>query len=242
MALVVFNFYLIPKQTNELLKLMNMSSVYSREVYKSNIEIPHLVLCGAVSVDSLKNFCQELFHVYHGLQDRNAVIIQQSLPSQEMKIFLHSGLYEVSLKYLQGNPIFEKDLERADLKKAVACVIMTDKYTSDPHPVDHINLLLSLYIKKYLLNNNTNKQLFIQLIKPENKIHYQQGILSIMPNQIDQDQIIIIEEIKINLLSKSCLIPGIITMISNLVISAGDTESEADNLSPWQKKYADGRT
>ena len=43
-----------------------------------------------------------------------------------MKIFIHSGLYEVSLKYLQDNPIFEKDLERADLKKAVACVIMTD--------------------------------------------------------------------------------------------------------------------
>lgn len=241
-GLVVFNFYLIPKQTNELIKFMSMSSVYSREVYKSNIEIPHLVICGNVSVDSLTNFCQELFHVDHGLQDRNAVIIQQSLPSQEMKIFLHSGVYEVSLKYLQGNPIFEKDLERSDLKSAVACVIMTDKYTDEPHPVDHKNILLSLYIKKYLLNNNTNKQLFIQLIKPENKIHYQQGILSIMPNQLDCDQIIIVEEIKMNLLSKSCLIPGIITMISNLVISAGGREIDSEEeTSPWQKEYSDGR-
>lgn len=241
-GLVVLNFYLIPKQTNELIKYMSTSSVYSREVYKSNVEIPHLVICGNVSVDSLTNFCQELFHVDHGLQDRNAVIIQQSLPSQDMKIFLHSGVYEVSLKYLQGNPIFEKDLERADLKTAVACVIMTDKYTDEPHPVDHKNILMSLYIKKYLLNNNTNKQLFIQLIKPENKIHYQQGILSIMPNQVDSDQIIIVEEIKMNLLSKSCLIPGIITMISNLVISAGGREDEADEeTSPWQKEYSDGR-
>lgn len=241
MALVVFNFYLIPKQTNELIKYMSMSSVYSREVYKANVEIPHLVICGNVFVDSLKNFCQELFHDDHGLQDRNAVIIQQQLPSQEMKIFLHSGSYELSLKYLQGNPILEKDIERADLKKAVACVIMTDKYTDNPHPIDHKNILLSLYIKKYLLNNNTNKQLFIQLIKPENKIHYQQGILSIMPNQIDSDQIIIVEEIKMNLLSKSCLIPGIITMISNLVISAGEIEGSDSSSSPWKKEYSDGR-
>lgn len=241
LGLVVFNFYIIPKQTNELIKLMNMSSVYSRDRYKSNIEIKHIVICGIVSVDSLKNFCQELFHIDHGLEERNAVIIQQILPSQEMKIFLHSGKYEVSLKYLQGNPIFEKDLERSDLIKSSACVIMTDKYTIEPHSVDHKNILLSLYIKKYLMNNNTNKQLFIQLIKPENKIHYQQGILSLMPNCLDNDQIIIIEEIKMNLLSKSCLIPGIITMISNLVISAGEIEIDNDDTAEWEKEYADGR-
>src|SRR5690606_36359143 len=51
--------------------------------------------------------------------------------------------------------------------------------------------------------------------------------------------VIIIEEIKMNLLSKSCLIPGIIAMISNLVISAGSQSEELP--SKWLEEYTEGR-
>jgi hypothetical protein len=36
------------------------------------------------------------------------------------------------------------------------------------------------------------------------------------------DQLIVVEEFKMNLLAKSCFSPGIISMISNLITSAGD--------------------
>jgi len=99
--LIILTLYLIPSQTNELIKLMSITSVYSRAGYKANIEVPHIVICGHVSVDALKNFCYELFHPDHGTQDKNAIIIQNNLPSQDMKVFLHTGVYEVALKYLQ---------------------------------------------------------------------------------------------------------------------------------------------
>jgi hypothetical protein len=238
--LIIIAIYLIPKQTNDLIKLINLSSVYSRASYKSNLEVPHIVISGQVRENALKNFCYELFHPDHGTQDKNAIIVQNDLPSQDMRVFLHAGAFEVFLKYLQGNPLLEKDLLRCDMINAKACVIMTDKYTADPHGVDHKNILLSLSIKKYFLYRNKDCQLLIQLIKPENKIHYLSGLQSFSNKPCNLDQVIIIEEIKMNLLSKSCLIPGIIAMVSNLVISAG-SQSEDEMESSWLAEYTEGR-
>ena len=73
----------------------------------------------------------------------------------------------------------------------------------------------------------------MQLIKPESKQHY---FSSINVNS-NTDQIIIVEEIKMNMMSKSCFSPGIINFISNLIASTGDQgEQEGD----WLNEYADG--
>lgn len=60
--------------------------------------------------------------------------------------------------------------------------------------------------------------LCIQLIKPESKQHY----FSSVKASANSDQIIIVEEIKMNMMSKSCFSPGIINFISNLISSTGD--------------------
>ena len=38
--------YKIPMHMNELLRLMGLKSFYAREIYKSNNEIPHVVITG----------------------------------------------------------------------------------------------------------------------------------------------------------------------------------------------------
>ena len=237
--LICIMIILVPQKISELMSILGNSSVYSRDIYKANIEVPHLVICGHVTVESLKNFCNELFHVDHGQGDKNVVILEPSMPSQEMLRILHTGKYEINLKYLQGNPISGKDLHRSDIQNAKVCVIMTDKYSDEPHSTDHKNILISLAIKKYFLQNKMEDlTLFIQLIKPENKIHYQNGLQSLSINgKIGNDQVIIVEEIKMNLLSKSCLIPGIIPMITNLVRSSGSCE---ETQFTWLNEYLDG--
>ena len=55
--------------------------------------------------------------------------------------------------------------------------------------------------------------------------------------QSNNDQIIIVEEIKMNLMSKSCFSPGIINFISNLISSIGD---QGDMDSIWLMQYAEG--
>ena len=147
----------------------------------------------------------------------------------------------MNLKYLQGNPMNEKDLERADISKAKAVVILTDKYSNYPLIMDHQNILLALYIKKYFIKKSLpDPAIYLQLIKSESKIHYFNGLDSLsLNNNIIKDRLIIIEEIKMNLLSKSCLSPGIIPLIANLVRSSGSSE-KTEYL--WLNEYFKDRT
>ena len=77
-------------------------------------------------------------------------------------------------------------------------------------------------------------RLIMQLIKPESKTHYYSSL-----NRKSNDQLIIIEEIKMNLLAKSCFSPGIISMLSNLITSAGDIAIGNDDKE-WMKEYTTG--
>ena len=46
-----------------------------------------------------------------------------------MKMFLHTSKYEINVKYIQGNPLNEIDLEKAGITKAKVIIILTDKYS-----------------------------------------------------------------------------------------------------------------
>lgn len=233
--LIVLALVLIPKQTNELIRLMGMQSIYARAIYKANSEVPHIIVCGHVGVAALRDFCNELFHPDHGSQDKNAVILQTTDPLVEMEGFLHNPQYELFLTYLKGNPMLDKDLKRAMAIKAKACILLTNKYGNDSFSVDHKNILTGLAIKKYVQHyTGENMRLCMQLIKPESKTHYYSSL-----TMKSNDQLIVVEEIKMNLVAKSCFVPGIISMISNLITSAGDISSD-DFDEDWIKEYTLG--
>lgn len=234
-VLIILALVLIPKQTNELIRLMSMQSVYARAIYKMNTEVPHIMICGHLSVAALRDFCNELFHPDHGSQDKNAVIMQAVDPSVEMESFIHTPQYELFLTYLKGNPMIDRDLKRAKAASAKACILLTNKYGSDSFSSDHKNILTALAIKKYVYyHTNENMRLCMQLIKPESKTHYYSSL-----TMKSNDQLIVVEEFKMNLVAKSCFVPGIISMISNLIISAGDV-SGGDFDEEWIKEYTSG--
>mmetsp|Transcript_13889 Transcript_13889/g.18951 ORF Transcript_13889/g.18951 Transcript_13889/m.18951 type:complete len:118 (+) Transcript_13889:360-713(+) len=61
----------------------------------------------------------------------------------------------------------------------------------------------------------------------------------------NQDQLIIVEEIKMALLAKSCFAPGIISFISNLIMSSGEDDDDDDDGElgeddPWVEEYIQG--
>ena len=82
--------------------------------------------------------------------------------------------------------------------------------------------------------NLHNIKIVMQLIKPESKALYCKS-LNLPP---DKDQLIIVEEIKMTLLAKSCFAPGLIALISNLIASS-DADEEAFE-EPWVKEYVYG--
>lgn len=139
---------------------------------------------------------------------------------------------------MQGNPLNEKDLRRASIVKASAIIVLTHKHVMDPKTSDHRNILTAIAMKKYVYNNANGKnvRLCLQLIKPESKKHYYS---SLQIQKKEQDQLIVIEELKMNLLAKSCFCPGIISLLGNLIKSAGDQDLDAIDLE-WMKEYLNG--
>ena len=227
--------FLIPQHTQELLRLMSLKSFFARRAYKANPEIPHLVITGQVNIPALDNFCRELFHVDHGSQDRHAIILQNNDPSQEMGVFLNNPKFETSVCYINGNPLRNKSFERGQVKTAKTCILLTNKNSKDAIGVDHKNILIGLAMKKYVYEEtgSANMPFCMQLIKPESKQHFYSS-LSVPSNS---DQIIIVEEIKMNLMSKSCFSPGIINFISNLITSCAN-QGSVDSV--WLAQYAEG--
>jgi len=65
----------IPRLMNDLLRLMSLKSVYERRVYNTNVEIPHVIITGQVTLQSLQNVCIELFHPDHGRIQRHAIVL-----------------------------------------------------------------------------------------------------------------------------------------------------------------------
>ena len=255
-ALVVVILVLIPNQTNDLINLSNSQTIYEMNSYTASNDIFHIVLCGNINIESLKSFCNEYFHLDHGTQHRHAVILCNEEPNKEMEIFIHSKEYNNSLFYLQGNPMLDEDLLRADILNSKAAVIFTNQNCNDPFSADHMSLLIALYIKKFYYNtcieiNNSinltnynfklhhNFRLCLQLNKPESNSYYQNTLQNTYKKNMFKDQIFVIEELKMNLLSKSCLTPGIISLLSNLIMSSSNLKNES--VPEWLKEYTEGR-
>ena len=101
-CLFVFAIILIPKQTNELIGLMDMQKVYQRAKYKSSKKTEHLVLTGFLNTLDLKNFFKELYHQDHGKKEIISVILEKRNMSQDMSSLLNTLDQASFIKYLQG--------------------------------------------------------------------------------------------------------------------------------------------
>lgn len=147
------------------------------------------------------------------------------------------------MTYLAGDTFDDYDLERALLHRAESCVVLTNKNCNNSLDEDYKNILIALSLKKFVYNMNKhlkdeakfNIKLCIQLIKPESKTLYFKS-LNLDPTH---DQLIMVEEIKMNILAKSCFAPGLISCMSNLFASAGGIDIDSFSKD-WLKEYATG--
>lgn len=64
----------------------------------------------------------------------------------------------------------------------------------------------------------------MQLLAPESITHYELSLSS----DIKNDQIVCIESLKLALLAKSCLCPGLVVLITNLIKSSGEVNDDVE--------------
>ena len=268
LVFVFFILAVIPNQTDELISLSNAETIYERKRYISNPDIPFVVLLGNIELEILKSFCEEYFHLDHGHFYRHIVILVNEFPNKAFEYFLLEKENNKFIYYLQGDPMKSENLIRADILKAKSCIIFSDKNAKDLSSEDQKQISLALYIKKFyymttldniiadkekdiiaqsshhfnpkkLLKGN-NFKIFLQLNKTESPIYYYGALQNNYKKYLAKDQLLIIENLKMNLLSKSCVTPGIISLLYNLIISASTGKMWSKNQPEWIKEYTEG--
>ena len=271
--LVVVILVVIPDKTTDLINLSNAQTIYERKKYISTPDVPYVVVIGDIELAPFKNFCKEYFHTDHGIGYRHIVILINKPPNKSTENFLNQKDNSKFIIYLQGDPMNNNDLLRADILNAKSCIIFTNKNTKDPYSGDHQSLLLATFIKKFYYhmtlekNLETNKleeifltktslkkkissifkknkntfRVCLQLNRPESTNYYYSTLQLNYHKSMLPDKLLVIEHIKMNLLSKSCLTPGIISLISNLVISSTAENNFSKNEAEWLKEYIEGQ-
>jgi len=99
--------------------------VYARaSFYPKTSKTTHVLVCGDTRSSSLTEFFEELFHEDHDIVNLYAVVLQPDAPTYEMLQILRDPVYSLSVCYLEGNVLNEKDLKRAKASRAKVIMIM----------------------------------------------------------------------------------------------------------------------
>ena len=192
-----------------------MRAVYTPKSLNSK----HIVICGDLSSASLNDFFGELFHEDHENIDLNAVILLPNPPTVEMIFLMQNPKFTLSMYYLEGSALIDKDLRRAKAETAEAIFIMANKFSANPDEEDSKSILLNLSIKRYLASLSSKSLLYcMQLLRPENRRHLanEQNLLP------ENDIVVCLNEIKMGVMAKALMYPGANTLLMNLVSSFSD--------------------
>ena len=120
-----------------------------------------------------------------------------------------------------------------------AIILLCNRFSQKPFEEDSKVVVQAMQIKSYLQTCKAqNTRLIVQVLRQEGKSKFQSG-----PNNKNNnlDLIVCVEELKMTLLSKACLCPGLITFISNLIRSSGEPpEDESEGAQEWIEEYQEG--
>lgn len=234
---MLFFAYFLPKSTQKLIRLSKQVSKYKYTRYKPRYGTNHVVVCGDIRPAALSGFLQELLHPDHGRAHFNVVILAEQAPSAELDAVLRNPNISLFVKYVEGSPLSFEDLDRASVHTALSCFVLANKISANVDAMDAVTTLKALSIKRYSSYYRSNILLCLQLLNPANEHHVSPETSSM----VTRDPVICVNEIKLNMLAKSCQCPGFMTMISNLIMSANAPEdSTGKQEATWLQEYQAG--
>jgi hypothetical protein len=210
MAMIAFAIISVPQMTNELIEKMNLQSVYARAKYVARGGISsHVIVCGNMSSTALHEFFAELYHDDHENSELlDCVILQPDVPTFDVLMLLKDPKVFLHLTYLEGNPLNDKDLHRAQAASARAIFILTNKFASNPDEEDAKTILQQFSIQRFIRLHSLNTAMDImhisQLIRPENRRHL---VTSEKDGHSGQDLVICLNEIKMGIIAKAIVFP-----------------------------------
>ena len=223
---IVIIIAVIPALYSKLAIVFSLSSTYSRQSYnKMSNKTKHLIILGDCGPESYEACLQELYHEDHGNVNFDTVIMQTE-PNEE-------------------NSLNHKDLFRCKSDNSMCVIILANKLVSDQRQEDFNNIMKAFSVKNFacMKTGIPKTRVSIQLLLPQTKDVYYSSLLTKKDFELNA-QIICVEELKLQMLGKSCLCPGINTIIASLITSQKPSIDDIEENIPvyfnWYQEYLEG--
>ncbi|PAA75156.1 hypothetical protein BOX15_Mlig030539g2, partial [Macrostomum lignano] len=212
----------------EIAEIITSRSPYAGS-YKKEHGRKHVIVCGAVTFDSIESFLSDFLHEDRHETDVEVVCINKKEPNLEFQGLLKRNFGRVV--YFTGTVLSPADCQRVDLESASAVIVLGNKHTEDPDAEDASNIMRVISIK----NASPTTRCIIQLLQYHNK-----GYLLNIPNWDWRfgDECVCLAELKQGFLAQSCLAPGFSTLMANLFSTRAMCKSVRANT--WEKDYQIG--
>ncbi|KAK1939958.1 Calcium-activated potassium channel subunit alpha-1 [Phytophthora citrophthora] len=244
LGVIIVSFTIIPTEISRLTHLMALQSHF-RTTYHPSVGKPHVLVVGHVMEPRcLLNFFREFYHPDRALGAMNAlagaagahdidpsvvelpcVIVGPKEPTEEIINLLDHPVLQNRVTYIKGSVMSEEDMCRVGADAARACFVLASKAAANTEQTDAETVMRLLAIRNY----NPDLPVYTQIVSPV-FLDYISGV--------DADQLLCLDQIKISLLAKSCLCPGLVTLISNLFRSSSLVNHQI--LTNWEQEYAEG--
>ncbi|XP_077775925.1 potassium channel subfamily U member 1 [Podarcis muralis] len=169
----------------------------------------YIVVCGYITLHSVTTFLRDFLAPGSGQVATEIVFLGESDPGLELETIFRC--YAAYSTFFQGSVMKTEDLQRVQMGKAEACLVLADTCSANPYIEDTTNIMRVLSIK----NHFPNTKVIIQIIQSSNKVY-----LPKIPNWDWRrgDSIICFAELKLALIAQSCVVPGLTTLLTSLFI------------------------
>ncbi|OQR89645.1 Voltage-gated Ion Channel (VIC) Superfamily [Thraustotheca clavata] len=205
-GLIIWTGILLPLQISKLSDVLSRETEYDKSFKERKEKSPHILICGEVNSGALDFFLRQFLHPNNMNWKDKVVILCPSLPSHNLKRILLNGAYEQRVIYLQGSAMLDSDLRRASASTARLCFVMINKLSTDGDQSDTASNLLTISLRHY----TKRVPLFVQVLKSDNIRHVHLS---------GANNIVCIDQLKLGILAKSCLIPGLCAFLCNILFT-----------------------
>uniref|UniRef100_A0A183BZP7 BK channel n=1 Tax=Globodera pallida TaxID=36090 RepID=A0A183BZP7_GLOPA len=214
----------------EIADLIGNRQKYGGE-YKGEHGKRHIVVCGHINYESVSHFLQDFLHEDREDVDVEVVFLHRVVPDLELE-----GLFKrhfTKVEFFTGTVMESNDLLRVKVDESDACLVLANKYSSDPDAEDAANIMRVISIKNYC----PEIRVIVQLMQYHNKA-YLLNIPSWASDWKRGDDVICLAELKLGFIAQSSLAPGFSTMMANLF--AMRSFKTSPHMAEWLNEYLRG--
>ena len=216
-------------------RLIDITSGYYARSQYSYFDISHVprhvIVCGHITAITAKDFLIDFLHPDRGDNKTHILFLHPAKPDTKLQYVLEQNNSRV--QYLDGSALNCYDLQKAKIKESKAIFILANKHTFYPTEEDHSNLFRLVSIK----NTTADVPVIVQLLHSFSK----KQVFNIEGWSRFTDVALCLNELKLGLLSQSCLCPGFSTLIANLFYTSNFSSVCCDDESDvWKGMYIKG--